>query len=810
MYRLLLTILLLPSLINAQGILVNGKVFDETEQNLLPFVSIRLKNTLKGTQSSANGEFSIKVKSLKDTLVFTFVGYGTKQFSANEILQNGGLIFLKSKNKDLNEVVVRPEENPAWEIIRRTLKNKDQNSPDKLDAYQCYSYTKIVLSVDSLKVVYKKDTSKTIKKKSSTFYIQENFSKIIYEKPSRKKETTIASIGNWPVTYTYIFNTIPLDVNPLGFYNELFNFTLLKRFYVNPLNNNTFKQYDFELKDTLINASDSTFVIAFKPYKSKNFEGLTGTLQINSDGYALEKLNVKPADTLQFTSFVLNQTYHRVAGKWFPLKSEMNILGNYGKNGLDGYGKAQITNIYTDVIVNQDIDNKLFDESNREVLSNATEISLSDFKKYRVDSLTARENAAYELFHRSKKTESLLKLDSIANPYLMGMMAGVVELGKVDVLTDYLLQLNNSYERIRIGVGLQNNQRLKPKFRIMGAAGYGIYDKQFKYQGILSWHITPDRYNRLSFYYKDDYATPASTSFLKPNFFTEAMTTIPYSSNDSIRIRIDRVRNVGVSIHFKPIRYTWWKLSLENETRTPKYAYQFAEKKSFQTTELKLDIRFAYREILNRVGRIESVVNRWYPIINLQLTKGLPNLHGNYDYLKISANMEYQLRFKRIGFSEINLNGGYVDGKIPYPFLYSATGGRGTLSLNGNAGSTSFKTLPYGAYLSDRFVSFTVKHNFGRTLIRPRNKYFQPSISIFNNIIYGDLKNQEAHQFINFSTFNKGYFEAGIEVKDLVRIPIKSFFMGTGLGVAYNYGKSSSAIIKENFRIYWLGFLPSF
>jgi len=128
------------------------------------------------------------------------------------------------------------------------------------------------------------------------------------------------------------------------------------------------------------------------------------------------------------------------------------------------------------------------------------------------------------------------------------------------------------------------------------------------------------------------------------------MATIPYSSNDSIRIRIDKVKNFGISLHFKPIPYTWWKLSLENETRTPKYEYQFAEMKLFQTTEFKLDIRFAYREILNRVGRIESLVNRWYTIINLQLAKGLQNLHGNYDYLKISANMEYQIRFKRIGF----------------------------------------------------------------------------------------------------------------------------------------------------------------
>jgi hypothetical protein len=45
---------------------------------------------------------------------------------------------------------------------------------------------------------------------------------------------------------------------------------------------------------------------------------------------------------------------------------------------------------------------------------------------------------------------------------------------------------------------------------------------------------------------------------------------------------------------------------------------------------------------------------------------------------------------------------------------------------------------------------------------------------------------------------------------DLVRIKFKSLFVGTGLGAAYNYGKSSSSIIKDNFRIYWLGVLPSF
>jgi hypothetical protein len=810
MKRFLFLVSLLHQIVFAQTQTVKGKIIDKNDQNILPFVNITLKNTKKGTNSDEFGHFTIKTKSFNDTLIFSFMGYESKQLSVNEILENEGTVTLKQQNKDLNEVVVRPKENPAWEIIRRVLQNKDQNDPEKLDTYQCNSYSKIDISIDSIRVVYKKDSNKINNRKSTTFYVQENYAKIIYKKPAKKKETIIASISNWPVTYTFLANTFPLDINPFGFYHDLFNFTLLKRFYVNPLNTQTFKQYDFELKDTLIHEADSTFIIAYKPYYSKNFEGLTGTLQINSDGYALENIIAKPADTLQYTTFQINQQYAKVANQWFPFKSEITILGNYDRKKLTSYGTLKILNIYHDVAINKPIENKLFDESNREMLPNATKITNEHFKKYRLDSLNKREIAAYQLFHRSKKTEDLLKLDSIVNPYLMGAMAGAIEIGKVDLLSDYLIQFNNSYERVRIGIGLQNNQRLKPKFRIMGAVGYGIFDQKPKYQVLISWHITPDRYNKLSIYYENDYKTPANTRFLQPNFYNEEIVSIPYSIKDSIPIRIDKFRKYGISLHFKPIPYTWWRISFENDLRVPQYNYQFNESKTFQTTELKLDIRFAYKEILNRIGRLENIINRWYPIITLQFTKGLPTFNGNYNYWKASANMEYQIRFKKIGFTFINLNGGYTDGKIPYPFLFGALGGRGTLSLGSNSNSNSFKTLPYGAYLSDKYISLTVKHNFGRTLIRPRNKYFQPSISIFHNLIYGDLKNPQEHQFINFSTFNKGYFEAGIEVKDLVRFPIKRIFIGTGLGLAYHYGQSSSTIIRDNFRVYWLGILPSF
>src|SRR5699024_7339848 len=54
---------------------VTGEVIDAQSQETLPGVNILVKGTSIGTSSDADGEFSLKVPSLSDTLVFTFIGY---------------------------------------------------------------------------------------------------------------------------------------------------------------------------------------------------------------------------------------------------------------------------------------------------------------------------------------------------------------------------------------------------------------------------------------------------------------------------------------------------------------------------------------------------------------------------------------------------------------------------------------------------------------------------------------------------------------------------------------------------------------
>ena len=87
----------------AQGKVVTGRVTDETSAAALPGVSVTVKGAKAGTTTDLDGKFSIDVPA-KGTLVFSFVGYGTKEMPVNgrSIVD----VAMASENAALNEVVV--------------------------------------------------------------------------------------------------------------------------------------------------------------------------------------------------------------------------------------------------------------------------------------------------------------------------------------------------------------------------------------------------------------------------------------------------------------------------------------------------------------------------------------------------------------------------------------------------------------------------------------------------------------------------------------------------------------------------------
>ena len=98
----LLFFILLTKIVNAQEIKVQGKVSSADDGSSLPGVSVFVKETKKGVSTDPDGNFSLSANK-GDVLVFTFIGYKSKEVVVNEAQLN---VALMATSGSLSEVVV--------------------------------------------------------------------------------------------------------------------------------------------------------------------------------------------------------------------------------------------------------------------------------------------------------------------------------------------------------------------------------------------------------------------------------------------------------------------------------------------------------------------------------------------------------------------------------------------------------------------------------------------------------------------------------------------------------------------------------
>lgn len=116
-WRLLFLAVLLSGQTYAQGGReLKGTVMDAATSTALPGVSIVVKGTTRGTQTDAEGKYSIRVES-NEVLGFSFIGYEMQEV----LIQNQSTldIQLKPSQTNLDELVV---------VGYGTMKKRDRKS----------------------------------------------------------------------------------------------------------------------------------------------------------------------------------------------------------------------------------------------------------------------------------------------------------------------------------------------------------------------------------------------------------------------------------------------------------------------------------------------------------------------------------------------------------------------------------------------------------------------------------------------------------------------------------------------------------
>ncbi|MCZ4223198.1 SusC/RagA family TonB-linked outer membrane protein [Pedobacter rhodius] len=100
---LLFFMILLATKVSAQDRTITGMVTAKDDGLPIPGVSVKVKGTVTGATSGANGRYSIKVPAGKIELVFSFVGYNSREIAVSN---NSLDVALESDTKNLDEVVI--------------------------------------------------------------------------------------------------------------------------------------------------------------------------------------------------------------------------------------------------------------------------------------------------------------------------------------------------------------------------------------------------------------------------------------------------------------------------------------------------------------------------------------------------------------------------------------------------------------------------------------------------------------------------------------------------------------------------------
>jgi hypothetical protein len=100
-------------------------------------------------------------------------------------------------------------------------------------------------------------------------------------------------------------------------------------------------------------------------------------------------------------------------------------------------------------------------------------------------------------------------------------------------------------------------------------------------------------------------------------------------------------------------------------------------------------------------------------------------------------------------------------------------------------------------FVSDRYVNLFFSHNFGSLLFKKPK--FQPQLVIFTNAGYGSLQHKEQQSHLGFKTMEKGFFESGILVNNLVKINYYNIvYLGLGGGAFMRYGAYAAPQVEKN------------
>lgn len=400
--------------------IIHGKISDR-QGAAVPFVSVYLKNTSKGTSANSEGEYVLNVPAGKHEVVFKAIGYRTTSWqlevSSNQLLN----MSLETEIYELNEAVIRAGgEDPAFAIIRKAIKQR-KNHLHEVQAYTAEVYIK---GLQKMLAAPKKFLGRDIEKmgkeigldsnRRGIIYLSESESKLSFMQPDKFREVMIASKISGS-NRAFSFNRAS-DMR-VNFYENMLEWDgLSNRPLISPIADNALFYYNYKLLGASMENGQLVNKIEVIPRRSTDpvFRGniyiLEDSWRIHSvDLYLSKEANLNFVDTLK-----INQQFFPVGNRtWMPSSVRFDFTGGAFGFRFGGYFIA--------LYKNYDLSPKLNKKDFAEVLNISREVNKKDSTYWEQTRPIPLTNEEVNDYHKKEalaaKRESKAYLDSLDKVY---------------------------------------------------------------------------------------------------------------------------------------------------------------------------------------------------------------------------------------------------------------------------------------------------------------------------------------------------------------------------------------------------------
>ncbi|MFI5217905.1 MAG: DUF5686 family protein [Bacteroidia bacterium] len=744
--KLVLLLVLLPAITLAQQMTrIRGKITDAETKEPLPFVSVAFVGKNIGTATDFDGSFLLETQWGSGQIKVSYVGYEPQ---VKTVIDGKTQIInfeLKAKATQLKEVVVtdkkkyRNKNNPAVDLIKKVVDNKDRNRKEGFDFYNYDKYEKVEFDLNNITEDFKNsramkkfqfvfnyvDTSELNGKPYLPLWFKESKSKVYYRKdPQNEKEYLLGTkqVGfEGYVDEQGLSNFIENLYQEINIYEN--NIDLLTNQFVSPISIIAPTYYKFFIIDTPTVSGVKCINLAFIT-RNKSDWGFMGNLYVVMDSsYAVKKVEMgipKDINLNWVQGLRIEQEYDTVANVGMMLsRDEITIDFNISKKGKGLQGKK--TTSYIDYHINEPLHDSLFSGVTHIIKSDsAMERSEEFWENERPEKLTEAESGIYEMID---SVQNVPAFKNFMNALFL-VITGYTDVGPVSIGPVGSFYSFNEIEGFRGRVGFKTLPAFSKKFMWETFAAYGakkefnehVYTQKerFKHFNAVTYTFNKDNIVYPYHYIRTSFAHDVEIPGQKLQFVSEDNFLLSFKRgvNDKMFFN-DIMKFEYLREHRSGLTYNFVLKHLEQKPfGNLSFQYEPGVLEPFQgqvtSSELIVDLRFAPNERFYQ-GKVYRVpIFTKHPIFRLTSTFGFKDVfNSQYSYQNIQFGFFKRVYVSPFGYGDLNVEAGKIFGRVPYPLLTFPKANQ-TYSYQ----LESYNLMNFLEFIHDEYVGLNYQHFF--------------------------------------------------------------------------------------------------